>query len=616
MKSDVRPDCLFRAGLCRAHARGDMTEKARRSAFFDDPHTDARMRGLIARFARLGSYLTLVTAPLVAHGTRLVFLLANASVALAVTLVIERLRLIDRATDLQLQALLLMYGALIANGTGIAGGRAAPYVLMQALPVLFAAVFFAGSPRYWIAVAVAVVNAGVLAAFGSVHVGYDVTVLLLCLVVAHFGAQLSAVIREALTANRALHSVLEITNGAPGSDLLPEIGLSAAMSVVGWDAGAVLVVDGHLLRVAATHGTSDETRKFYEDTPPRLDSAGMSAQIVRTGKAMYVPDMAEFLGPDSPVVREGMVCMIGVPIPYDGEIVGVLAMTSRTPRSPGEHEWDRLAQVAEQLGLALGNRRAYLNETQLTEQLRELNRRKDAFLATISHELRTPSTTITLAARTLRDAGDRLEPDDRTYAQDLLVRRSEELTALIESLLDEALAESDGIRLELASLDWCGDLQRWTTTAQDRTGREIHLDLPDHPVTTMADRAKTERVVTNLLSNAAKFSAAGTPIRCVLTADDDDVYVAISDEGIGIPEDEQDRIFERFYQVEAHATRERGGFGIGLSLVRRFVEAHGGDVRVDSAPGGGTTFTVRLPRTAVPSRRRPAEPVATPAANG
>ena len=582
-----------------------MQDRPGRTAFFDDRHTDARMRALIARFARLGSYLTLATAPLLAHDQRLIWLLANASIAFVVTIVIERKHLLDRATDRQLQALLLMYGALIGNGTGLGGAKAAPYVLMQALPVLFAAVFFKGSSRYWIAVGLAAEQSAFLAWYGSHDVGYDLTVLSLCLIVAHFGAQVSAVLREALAANRALHSVLEVTNDAPGSTLLPEIGLAAAMSVVGWDAGAVVLRDGDVLRVAAVHGAGDAAKAAYVADPMRIDGPGMSPEIVRTGEPRFVPDVAAFLGPDSALARDGVVCMIGVPIQYHGENIGALVIDSRTPRKPDEREWERLGQVAVQLGLALGNMRAYVREAELSEELRELNRRKDAFLATVSHELRTPATTITLAARTLRDAESRLDAADRSYAHDLLVRRSEELSRLIESLLDEALAESDAIHLELGSLDWCAQLERWAATARAQTGRTITVELPDHPVTTMGDPAKTERVVTNLLSNAAKFSAAGTPIRLALRYDDESVYVSVSDDGIGIPADEQERIFERFYQVEAHATRQRGGFGIGLSLVRRFVEAHGGDVTVTSKPGAGSTFTVRMPRTTVPSRHSP-----------
>jgi signal transduction histidine kinase len=589
-----------------------MITSGRQSSFFDDRHTDARMRGLISRFARLGSYLTLLTAPLLARGSSLVWLMANASTAFVVTLVVEHWRLLERATDRQLQALLLMYGLLIANGTGIAGGRSAPYVLMQALPVLFAAVFFPGRSRYWIAVGLAVEHAVVVRLYGSESVGYAVVVLALCLIVAHFGAQLSDVLREAVAANRALHSVLEVTNEAPGTAELPEIGLAAAVSVVGWDAGAVAIRDGDHLRIAAICGMSHAVREAYDADPMRVDGPSMSADIVRSGEPRYVPDVAAFLGESHVLAREGIVSMTGVPIRYHGEIIGVLLMDSRTRRVPDEREWDRLGQVAEQLGLALGNLGAYQREAQVSEELRELNRRKDAFLATISHELRTPATTITLAARTLRDAEARLEPEDRRYAHELLVRRSEELTGLIESLLDEALAESDGLRLQLSSLDWCRDLDRWVATARRQTGRTIELDLPELPVTTMADPAKAERIVMNLLSNAAKFSPATTPLRCALTSDDLAVTVSVTDEGIGIPAEERHRIFDRFYQVEAAATRERGGFGIGLSLVHRFVEAHSGTVTVTSGPGGGSTFAVRLPRTVVPAHRVAAdEPVPT-----
>lgn len=571
-----------------------MIMTARGSAFFDDRHVDARMRGLIPRFARLGSYLTLVTAPLVADGTFLAFLALNAVVAYVVTVVVDRFKVLDRATDPLLEALLLLYGALIANGTGLAGGHGSPYVLMQALPVLFAAVFFPGRSRYWVGAGIAVEHALILRAYGEDRPGYDLVVLALCMIVAHFGAVVSTVLRDALAANRALHSVLEVTNAEPDSASLPDIGLAAALSVVGWDAGAVVVREGDLLRVVAMQGVGDEVRTAYDNAPMRVDGNEMSPRILRTGEPMYVPDVPAFLGADHVLAKAGVACMIGVPIRYHGDLIGVLILDNFSPRVPDEREWDRLSQVAEQLGLALGNLRAHRREAQVSDDLRELNRRKDAFLATVSHELRTPATTIALAGRTLRDADERLEPEDRAYAYELLVRRSDELTGLIESLLDEALAESDSVRLNLSALDWCADLTRWVENARERTGRTIELDLPDHPVASMADPAKMERVVANLLSNAAKFSPSGTVIRCALADEPDAVVVTVSDEGPGIDPADRERIFERFYQADAGATRERGGFGIGLSLVKRFVEAHGGTVTVSSAPGA--TFTVRVPR--------------------
>ena len=562
------------------------------------------MRGLIPRFARLGSYLTLATAPFVASGSKLAFLVANAATALVVTVVVDRLGWLDRMTDTQLQSLLVVYGALIANGTGLAGARSGPYLLMQALPVLFIAVFFSGPRRYVLAVTIGVEHALIVAAYGGGHLGYALTAVALCLLVCHFGVNVAGVLREAIAANEALYRVLAASHDDAANADIPEIGLQAAVSVVGWDAGSVVVREGDLLPMVAAYGVPDDVKQVYAERPLTVDGPSMSAHVVRTGEPSYVPDVAAFLGPDHPLAQEGIVCTTGVPIPYHGETIGALVLASRTPRVPDERETDRLRRVAEQLGLAIGNMRAYRREAEVADELRELNRRKDAFLATVSHELRTPATTITLAARTLRDADGRLDPADRSYAHDLLVRRGEELSSMIESLLEEALAESDGLRVHLTSVDWASDLARWVATAHTVTGRHVTLSLPAEPVTSMADRAKAERIVANLLSNAAKFSPASTPIECALTADDAWVVISVRDHGPGVPPDARDRIFDRFYQVDSSLRRAQGGFGIGLSLARRFAEGHGGSVSVTDAPGGGSVFTVRLPRAVVPVSRQ------------
>lgn len=584
-----------------------------RSAFFEDRHTDARMRALIPRFARLASLLTLLSAPLLADGTKLAFLAANAVTAVVVTVVVDRFGLLDRATNRQLQVLLVLYGALIANGTGLAGARSGPYLLMQALPVLFAAVFFAGADRYVLSTVLGVEHALIVWAYGGGHVGYAVTTVALCLLVCHFGVHVANVLREALAANAALHRVLAVSNDAVESDRIPEIGLDAAVSVVGWDAGAVVLREGDILRVAASSGIGAAVRASYDAEPMTIDDSSMSASVARSGQPRYIPDVAAFYGADHPVTLDGIVCMTGVPIRYHGEIIGVLVMHSRTRRTPDERELDRLAQVAEQLGLAIGNMRAHRREALVAGELRELNRRKDAFLAMISHELRTPATTITLAARTLRDSEDRLDPADRAYAHDLLVRRSEELTRMIESLLEEALAESDGLHVQLTSIDWNADLARWVDTARIETGRAVALTVPGEPVTSMADRAKAERIVANLLSNAAKFSPAGAPVECSLSTEAGWLVIRVTDRGPGIPADVRERVFDRFYQVDETMRRAQGGFGIGLSLVRRFAGAHGGSVSVEDAPGGGSVFAVRLPRTVVPAARGPQDTVTEPA---
>ena len=126
------------------------------------------------------------------------------------------------------------------------------------------------------------------------------------------------------------------------------------------------------------------------------------------------------------------------------------------------------------------------------------------------------------------------------------------------------------------------------------------MQIPAGSVRGVGDVVKLERVVSNLLSNAAKFSEPDKPIVIALSADDRNVLVEVTDHGRGIAPSELDRIFDRFYQVEGGTTRDAGGFGIGLSLTKHFVDAHGGSITVRSRVGQGTTFTVVIPRQPTP----------------
>jgi signal transduction histidine kinase len=195
---------------------------------------------------------------------------------------------------------------------------------------------------------------------------------------------------------------------------------------------------------------------------------------------------------------------------------------------------------------------------------------------------------------------------------DTLDRRSTHLCELIDSLLDEVVAEAGETRLTLTEIELRDALARWADLTQLQTGRRITLRLPAEPVVVSMDVVKMERVVSNLLSNASKFSDAGDEVELGLDSDDDSVRITVTDRGVGISEAALPHIFDRFYQVDGGATRSAGGFGIGLSLVRHFVEAHAGTIAVNSEVGRGTTFTVTLPRRA----GRETEPQWQPGAAG
>jgi signal transduction histidine kinase len=575
-----------------------MSPRGTATPLFEDAYTDARMRGLIPHFAKLAVLLTLVTAPLVApSGLRLLAMMANCLVALVLTIAFHRSGYLGRASHGAIQALLLVFVVQIALGGALAGSVLA-YGLLQVLPVIFSSIFFTGTRRYATAVVAGAVELGVGQANGTVTLEVGATRTLVYLLVAAFGAHVAATLRDALRANQALHSVLEVASGDPLAPELAEIGLAAALDVVGWDAGAVALESDGRLDLVALRGFAPAVEEFYRRNPIRVGDGSMTAQVFATGLPHNTVDLAAFLGGEHPLVQDGVESNAGVPIRYHGAAIGVLLVDHRTRRLPNDREIEQLSQVAEQLGLAIGNAQAHRREAAVAAELRELGRRKDEFLATISHELRTPATTINLAARTLSHLGGRLSDTQRDDAHETLVRRSAQLCELVDSLLEQAVADAGELQLTIGWLDWSTALPRWAADVADGTGRQIVVDVPAEPVTGMVDATKMERVVANLVGNALKFSAADTVVHCRLSASADVVTVEVEDAGVGIASVHLDHVFDRFFQCDSSATRVRGGFGIGLSLVRHFVAAHGGEVFVRSTPGVGSVFTIRVPRHA------------------
>jgi signal transduction histidine kinase len=568
------------------------------AALFEDRHADARMRRTIPHYARLGAGYVAVTAPFMADDTAgRLGLVALVVVALLTAQVLLWRQLIDRLPRWAVFCTLVMYCGLIAIAATIAGDVSSPYRVLHLLPVSFTAAFFTGRVRYAMAI---VANLADLSILGTVH---DLSVLDTIartgafLLIASFAGDVSDTLREALRSNRALHSVLEATSSDLFGDELAEIGLDAALSVAQWDAGAVVLIEADVLEVAAYRGMSPESAGQYTAAQRRADE-GVAATVIEKGGLVHIPDL-EAQYPDGHVLLdEGMRSGAVLPIRHSTEIIGLLVVCHRTVRHLTDREQDRLEKVAEQLGLALGNARAYRREAEVAERLRELNRRKDEFLANISHELRTPAAAIRLVASTLSRSNDRLRDDQRNEMLDTLDRRSTHLCELIDSLLDEVVAEAGATRLALSEVELRDALARWADLTQLQTGRKITLRLPAAPVVASIDVVKMERVVTNLLSNAAKFSTPADEVELGLDADDDCVRITVTDRGVGISEQALPHIFDRFYQADGGATRSVGGFGIGLSLVHHFVEAHGGTIAVNSVVGEGSTFTVTLPRRA------------------
>ena len=217
------------------------------------------------------------------------------------------------------------------------------------------------------------------------------------------------------------------------------------------------------------------------------------------------------------------------------------------------------------------------------------------FVANVSHELRTPLTAIRGFAETLR--GSDLSVEQRRQYLDVILRHADRLTALIEDLLELSRIEGGTRSLALEPVDAAGlarDLMQDLKPRLDagRLQGEVRAETAPRA---LADRRALEQVLLNLLDNAIKYSEPGGRIELRVSGSAAGVRIDVSDTGIGIPESDRARIFERFYRVEKARSRDLGGTGLGLAIVKHLVQAQEGEVFVVSGEGQGTTFTLRLP---------------------
>jgi len=252
------------------------------------------------------------------------------------------------------------------------------------------------------------------------------------------------------------------------------------------------------------------------------------------------------------------------------------------------------------------------------EHLGEIDKLKSNFLATVSHELRTPLTSVIgFSEMLLEGLAGALNDEQREYVQTIL-SRGEELLALITQVLEMSKLEVGAVRLDLQPRQVGAIARRAVEALQlvaDAAKVTLDVDVPDL-AEVLCDAEKLQRVMTNLLVNAIKFSTAGSTVRIVgetapirrpfdeetLFGEEvaDAVRISVIDTGTGIAADQLARVFEAFYQADAGPTREHGGAGLGLSIVKNLVTAHGGDVWAESELGSGTVvhFTIPLSQSA------------------
>ncbi len=283
-------------------------------------------------------------------------------------------------------------------------------------------------------------------------------------------------------------------------------------------------------------------------------------------------------------------------IARSGKPWGHIHLTGKAGGKFSDDDEAILTQLAHMAAVAYDNARLY-------EELRESDRRKDEFLATLAHELRNPLAPIRNSLQVMRLVGDdRKTLDD---CREMIERQLKQMIRLVDDLLDLSRISRGKMQICLEQVELADVIQSALETSAaliEASGHELTINLPSEPILLQGDPTRLAQVLLNLLNNSAKYTEKGGHIWLTAERDGTDVCVTVRDNGIGIPAEMLPRVFEMFTQVDNSLERAQGGLGIGLTLVKRIVEMHRGTIEARSeGRNQGSSFIVRLPLATVPA---------------
>ncbi len=353
---------------------------------------------------------------------------------------------------------------------------------------------------------------------------------------------------------------------------------------------------------------------FGEDAPPRPFGSGLTSQIIRSGQPLLINQDVQGNSARLGVEQMGRrsASFLGVPIASGGQIIGVISVQSDEQEGRfTEADQRLLSTIATAVGVAFHNARLFEEASHARAAAEQADAAKSSFLSTVSHELRTPLTSVLGFAKIIRRRlEERLFPmipeDDRKIQQakhqvienlQIVVSEGERLTKLIDDVLDLAKIEAGKFTWNMASVSVKDVIDRAvaaTASLFDAKSLKLVRDIePDLPEIT-GDQDRLIQVVINLISNAVKFTDAGS-ITCSVRQEGMELLVSVKDSGIGISPDDQPKVFEKFKQVGDTLTDKPKGTGLGLPICKEIVEYHGGRIWVESEPSHGSIFSFTLP---------------------
>jgi GAF domain-containing protein/DNA-binding response OmpR family regulator len=397
--------------------------------------------------------------------------------------------------------------------------------------------------------------------------------------------------------SQAINSTLDVEN------VLTTI-VAKAVQLSGTEAGTIYTFDEQLqeFRPRATHGMDEALVAAIRERPAHIRTTAIgkaAAQRTPIQIADALEDRSLVL---DVIVQAGFRALLIVPLLRPGQIIGALVVRRREPGEFPSHTVDLLETFADQSVLALQNARLFRELEQKSRELEVASKHKSQFLASMSHELRTPlNAVIGVTEMLLEDARD-LKRDDEIEPLDRVLRAARHLLALINDILDLSKIEAGRMELHLDSFPLGPLIEEVGNTIEPmaaKNGNRIVIDCAADLGSVHADQTRLRQALLNLASNANKFTEQGSvtvTARPQQLHGRDWITVAVTDTGIGMTEEQIGKLFQEFSQASSSTASKYGGTGLGLAISRHFCRMMGGDITVESAPGVGSTFTIRLPR--------------------
>lgn len=391
--------------------------------------------------------------------------------------------------------------------------------------------------------------------------------------------------------------ISRVLNSTTNLDHLLSYIIKEAAELTRSEAASILLLDP---RTNQLHfkASSNHIPAEMADIAVSLDDS-IAGAILRANKPMYIQDVTRdprWNPQVGQVINFNTRQILGVPMRnVEQKPVGVLEALNKVDAANfSVQDLEMLATLADIAGVAVEKARLFTELEQANAALSELDELKSNFIAIASHELRTPLAVILGYVSFLREEADEAMAERFDYVLDAAVH----LRSLIQDMANLSYVDAGQTKLLREMVDLTAVIQEMDL-AHDETAvaknQQIELHLPDKPVSVIIDKNMIEVILGNILNNAVKFTPQNGRIQLTLQKKGREAWISIEDTGIGIPEDQLERIFSRFYQIESPLVREHEGLGLGLSIAKDLVELNHGRIWAESEPGQGSQFTLALP---------------------